>query len=249
MAKRKRSRSKRTGHGVIGTGARLALLCLGIVLCVVLLFSCLSFNIGDTPSTYTYPANDPALNWCGSMGAFAAFYLLYYVGPGIFIVLVSVTYYLVAKLVNRPLDQIVFRFLGLALLTVAASCTFNFFWPRKIFLFPMGSGGVLGVAATTFLRSQFATLGTFILVAATWVVGLALMADTVIVGALAACGIAVRRVLGIMVPAWSVAREHSEALGEIWQRLSARQRSLAVAGEAAGAAVVDEESEDESEYE
>lgn len=233
---------------MIGTGARLALLCLGIVVCVVLLFSCLSFNIGDAPSTYTYPANEPPLNWCGSMGAFAAFYLLYYVGPGIFVVLVSVGFYLAAKLVNRPLDQIVFRFVGLTLLTVAASCTFNFFWPRKMFLFPMGSGGVLGVAATTFLRSQFATLGTFILVAATWVVGLALMADTVIFGALAACGIAVRRVLGIMVPAWSAAREHSEALGEIWQRLSARQKSLAVAGEAAGAAVVDEAYDVESGY-
>ena len=213
---------------------------------MVLLFSCLSFDIGDKPSTYRYPANDPAVNWCGSMGAFAAFYLLYYVGPGIFVVLVSVTCYLVVKLVNRPLDQVVFRSLGLVLLTVAASCTFNFLWPRKIFLFPMGSGGVLGVAAATFLRSQFATLGTFILVTATWVVGLALMADTVIVGALAACGIAVRRVIGFVVPAWSVAREHSEALGEIWQRLSARQKSLAMAGGAVAEVEVDEE---EVEYE
>ena len=216
---------------------------------MVLLFSCLSFNIGDAPSTYRYPANDPVLNWCGSMGAFASFYLLYYVGPGIFIVLGSVTFYLVAKLVSRPLDQIVFRSLGLVLLTVAASCTFNFFWPRRVFLFPMGSGGVLGVATAAFLRSQFATLGTFILVAATWVVGLALLADSVIVGALAACGIAVRRVLGIIVPAWSVAREHSEALGEIWQRLSARQKSLAAAGEAGGEVEVEDDYEEEGEYE
>ena len=134
VAKRKRSRSKRTGPGVLGTGARLALLCLGIVLCVVLLLSCLSFDIGDAPSTYRYPANDPALNWCGSMGAFAAFYLLYYMGPGVFIVLISLICYLGAKLVSRPLDQIVFRSLGLILLTVAASCTFHFFWPRKVFL-------------------------------------------------------------------------------------------------------------------
>ena len=184
------------------------------------------------------------------MGAFAAFYLLYYVGPGIFIVLISLICYLGAKLVSRPLDQIVFRSLGLVLLTVAASCTFNFFWPRKVFLFPMGSGGVLGVAATTFLRSQFATLGTFILVAATWVVGLALMADSIIVGALAGFGIAVRRVLGIIVPAWSAAREHSEALSEIWQRLSARQKSLAMAGGATGVGEVEEEdAEYDEEYE
>jgi len=245
VAKRKRSRSERIKHGAVGAGARLAVLCLGIVLCVVLLFSCLSFDIGDEPSTYAYPANDPAANWCGSMGAFAAYYLLYYVGPGAFIVLISAMLYTGARLVKRPLDQVVFRSVGLVLLTVAASCTFYFFWPHKVYAFPMGSGGVLGVSAATFLRSQFAALGTFILVAATWVVGLALLADSVIVGVLAACGIAVRRVVGIVVPAWAVAREHSDALGEIWQRLSARQKSLALAREEAGAV----EAEDEREYE
>ena len=232
-------------HGVIGAGARLALLCLGIVLCVVLLFSCLSFDIGDEPSTYAYPANAPAANWCGSIGAFAAYYLLYYVGPGVFIVLASAILYMGARLVKRPLDQIIFRSAGLLLLTVAASCTFYFFWPHKVYAFPMGSGGVLGVSAATFLRSQFAVLGTFILVAATWVVGLALLADSVIVGVLAACGIAVRRVVGIVVPAWAVAREHSDALGEIWQRLSARQKSLALARQEAGAV----EAGDQREYE
>jgi len=92
------------------------------------------------------------------------------------------------------------------------------------------------------LRSRFAVLGTFILVSATWAVGLALLADSIIIGVLAACGIAVRRVIGFVVPAWSVAREHSEALSEIWQRLSARQKSLATAG--GGTAKAREEVED-----
>jgi len=245
VAKRSRSRSKKGKHGVIGTGARLALLCLGVVFCVMLLASCLSFDIGDKPSTYSYPANDPAANWCGSMGAFAAYYALYYVGPGVFVVLLASIFYMVAKLVNRPLDQVVFRGLGLILLTVAASCTFYFFWPHKIYAFPMGSGGVLGVATATLLRSQFAALGTFILMAATWTVGLALMADSVIIGALAALGIAVRRVVSIVVPAWAVAKEHSEALNEIWQRLSAKQKTLAMAGAESGEVEYEEEDEED----
>ena len=247
MAKRSGSRSKKGKHGVIGTGARLALLCLGVVLCVMLLASCLSFDIGDEPSTYSYPVNNPPANWCGAMGAFAAFHALYYVGPGIFVVLVASIFYMVAKLVNRPPDQVIFRAIGLVLLTVAASCTFYFFWPHKLYAFPMGSGGVLGVATATFLRSQFAALGTFILMAATWTVGLALMADSVIIGLLAAVGTAVRRVVSIVVPAWAVAKEHSEALGEIWERLSARQKTLAMAGADAGE--VEYEDEDEGEYE
>ncbi|MDI6447529.1 FtsK/SpoIIIE family DNA translocase [Anaerobaca lacustris] len=230
MAASRKSRSKKSRHKAIGAGVRLAVLCIGIVVCLVLLCSCFSFDIGDRPSPYTHPSNDPAANWCGSMGAFAAFYLLYYIGPGVFVLLGSLLCYLLARLANRTVDQVVFRFVGMTLLTLAVSTTFYFFWPHKAYTFPLGSGGVLGVASAAFLRSHFAVLGTFILLSATWAVGLALLADSLIIGVLAACGIAVRRVIGVVVPAWSVAKEHSEALTEIWQRLSARQKSLALAG-------------------
>ena len=60
--------------------------------------------------------------------------------------------------------------------------------------------------------------------------------ERIIIGLLAACGIAVRKVIGLIVPAWSVAKGHSEVLGDIWQRLSARQKSLAIAGGRAVAA-------------
>lgn len=228
MKKKKRSRKKAAGHPGFGPGAKAALLCLGIGLCLMLLFSCLSFDIGDWPSQYASPQNQPPGNLCGSVGAFAAYYLLYYIGPGVFVILAAATCTCVAKLAPRPVGQPVFRLLGLMLLTVAGSCTFSFFWPHKVFLFPMGSGGVLGVSVGAFLKTNFATLGTFILVCATWVVGLALLADSLIVGLLAGAGVAVRRVVGIVIPAWAVARQNSEALSEIWQRLSARQKSLAV---------------------
>ena len=104
VATRKQSRSKNKKHAALGAGARLALLCLGVGLCLVMFFSCLSFDIGDKPSTFACPANDPPTNWCGSVGAFAAYYLLYYVGPGVFVVLISAIFYMVARLIKRPLD-------------------------------------------------------------------------------------------------------------------------------------------------
>jgi S-DNA-T family DNA segregation ATPase FtsK/SpoIIIE len=186
----------------------------------------MSFAIGDWPSPYVQPHNNPPANWCGSIGAFAAYYLLYYIGPGAFIILLSTISYCVAKLARRYIGQMVFRVVGMILLTTAASCTFYSFWPHKVYPFPMGSGGILGISATAFLKENFARLGTFVLVLATWVVGMALLADSLIVGTLALGGIAVRRVVGVLVPALAVAKENGEALSDIWQRLSARQKHL-----------------------
>jgi S-DNA-T family DNA segregation ATPase FtsK/SpoIIIE len=203
-----------------------ALLCLGVGLCLVLLFSCLSFDIADWPSQYAHPHNEPSANWCGSMGAFLSYYLLYYIGPGVFIILLSGICYCVAKLARQPVGQPVFRLIGLVLLTAAASATFYSFWPHRMYTFPMGSGGVLGVSTAVFLKGNFARLGAFILISATWFVGLALLGDNLIVGLFAMGGVAARRIVGFVVPAWAVAREHSEALTEIWQRLSTRQKAL-----------------------
>jgi len=223
----KRSRDRQLGQGAFGAGAKAALLCLSIGVCLFLLFSCVSFHIADWPSRYAQPHNEPPANWCGSMGAFSAYYLMYYIGPGAYILLIATVCYCFAKLVRWPVGQPIFRLIGLVLLTAAASCTFYCFWPHKRYPFPMGSGGVLGVCAAGFLRANFATLGTFILVTATWVVGIALLADSLIVGLFAAGGIAVRKLAGALIPAWAVARENSEALGSIWQRLNARQKRLA----------------------
>ncbi len=226
MKRNKGSRRNKARELLFSTGFRAALLCFGTGLCFVLLFSCLSFNIGDWPSQYVYPQNKPLVNWCGSMGAFLAFYLLYYIGPGVFIILVSGICYGIAKLARRQIDQPIFRLIGLVLLTAAASATFYSFWPHKVYTFPMGSGGVLGISTAAFLKGNFARLGAFILMCAIWFVGLSLLADSLIVGLFAAFGVATRRVVGIVVPAVAVAREHSEALTDIWQRLSARQKVL-----------------------
>ena len=135
---------------------------------------------------------------------------------------------LVVKLANRPVSQPIFRVLGLALLTIAASTSFYCLWPQKIFNFPMGSGGIIGIGAAQLLRDHFASLGTFILVTAIWIVGAVLLADGIITTLLRFLGFGVGQFTGVMVPAWSAARQHSQVISEIWQKLSAKQKPLSI---------------------
>jgi S-DNA-T family DNA segregation ATPase FtsK/SpoIIIE len=107
-------------------------------------------------------------------------------------------------------------------MTVAASTSFYYLWPHGVYNFPMGSGGMLGVGTSQLLRSNFAWLGTLILVLAIWVVGFLLLADTFVLAILGGLGRAVLGIFGIAAPAISMAKEHSQALGEIWQKLSVR---------------------------
>ncbi|UCE99908.1 MAG: DNA translocase FtsK 4TM domain-containing protein, partial [Planctomycetota bacterium] len=173
-------------------------------------------------------------NWCGSIGAFFAYYLMYYIGPGVLVILVSAVCFLVTKLVHRVIEQPVLRAIGVVLLTVAASSSFYCFWPYKVYSFPIGSGGVIGVGATEFLRSHFASLGTFILIAATWTVGIILLADTLLLMIFGWLSFVFRKLAGVAAPAWSAAKQRSQALSEIWQKLSARQKLLLAEGEASG---------------
>ncbi|HUV67829.1 MAG TPA: DNA translocase FtsK 4TM domain-containing protein [Sedimentisphaerales bacterium] len=240
MKKKNKSRSRASKQQATGTISHTAMRCFGIGVCLVLLCSCLSFDIGDWPSGFAYPHNSPAANWCGSIGAFCAYYLLYYIGPGVFIVLISAVYFWAARLAQRPINQPVLRAVGLALVAVASSITFQYLWPHWMFSFPSGSGGVLGVGAAQLLRSHFAALGTFILVAALWAVGAVLLADGLIVMILRVFAFGACKFVGIALPAWAAAKQHSQVLNEIWRELSARQKPLAPALEAPKPRVVAE---------
>jgi len=230
--KKKKTYNKRSKKNQAKSSiSRTALRCMGIGVCLVLLCSCLSFDIGDWPSSFEYPHNNPIANWCGSIGAFCAYYLLYYIGPGIFIVLVSAIYLWISKLANRPINQPVLRVIGLGLVTTAASVSFYWLWPNSFFDFPTGSGGILGTGAAQLMRNHFASLGTVILLGAIWVVGAILLADGLMLMVLRGFALITGKIIGMVIPAWSAARQHSQVISEIWRELSARQKPSVITSE------------------
>lgn len=203
---------------------KIAAQCFGIAVLLVLLCACASFNMSDWPSRFVYPHNDPAVNLCGNIGAFCAYYMLYYIGPGVFVLLGSWSCFLIIKLVQGQIHQPVLRIIGLGLLTVALSSSFYCFWPHSVYLFPFGSGGILGVATAGFLQSHFALLGTVILLSATWIVGIVLLADSFVLHSLGWLSFMMYKAAGFAAPAWYAAKQRSESLGQIWRRLSRLQK-------------------------
>ena len=203
---------------------KIAAQCLAVAILLLIFASCLSFNVADWPSPFTYPNNEPAVNLCGPVGAFCAYYLFYYLGPGVYVVLISSISYVIVKLINRDIHQLILRIIGMGLLTIGISCSFYFFWPNGFNTFPRGSGGVLGIGIDQFLSSKFATFGTFVLISATCLVGLILLGDTLFLSALHWAGTAINKVFGVTMPAWSAAKGHSQALGDIWKKLSVMEK-------------------------
>jgi S-DNA-T family DNA segregation ATPase FtsK/SpoIIIE len=203
------------------------------VLCILAFFSCFSFHLGDWPSSFVSPVDRPTQNWCGPVGAFVAYYLLYYIGPGIFILLAGLIWMLIADIFRFNVDQIWFRLAGLILLTASASATYFLLWPSAALwpystgAFPIGNGGILGVGIGSFLHSHLAVLGSTIIIAASWLVGLVLLADKAVISAFKLVGNLLLGIVGWIVPAVSAAKERSAQMGEVWKRLAEKQRTAA----------------------
>jgi S-DNA-T family DNA segregation ATPase FtsK/SpoIIIE len=206
-----------------------ALQVIALAIMVMLFFSCLSFNIGDFPSRYVWPNNHPAANWCGFVGAFFAYYLMYYIGPGVFIALASAITAIFVRLAHREIGQPIIRFTGMLLVTAAVSSVIYMLWPNPASALPTGSGGILGAGAVLFLKKNFSLLGTVIIVLSSFIVGSILLADALVISLLHLCGALFTRTGGVFVPAWSAARDNSRSLSKIWKKLSVKKPEPTVA--------------------
>lgn len=209
--------------------AEFVLLCV----CVFLLLSVVSFDMGDSPSSFVSPHNQEAANWCGPTGAFCAYYCLYYFGPGVLAVFLSGAVACVILLWGKEVTQPLLRLTGLILVVAAISTTWHLIWPSEPLAFygtgsfPRGNGGVIGVATALFLTDRLAILGTWLVVLCCWTVGSLLLADSLVFAMVRGLGMGVLKMLGLAEPAWKAAREHSSTLSDIWTRLSERQKARA----------------------
>ncbi|AQQ72291.1 DNA translocase FtsK [Limihaloglobus sulfuriphilus] len=155
------------------------------LLLVVLLFlfvliaaACLDFDIADKPSEFVWPLNEKPENIFGPVGAWVSFHINYYIGAGIYMLLLGLSGFTVVAIRGRQITQPVLRTIGLLLCVISVSVIANFtsgIFPSH---FPAGGGGILGLFFAAILKANFATFGSWPIVIMSFIVGSILLADS-----------------------------------------------------------------------
>lgn len=164
--------------------ARVGIDLLLLAACLFLLISCASFDIGDAPSNYVFPNNESIVNLCGKAGAFFAYHSLYYLGPGVYVVLASAAIFLFGNIIGKKINQVILRFIGMLLVAIVVSCMSYLAARITGNSFPMGNGGILGIGGSYFLLRDFGSLGRALILGGAGIVGAILLADTIVIGML-----------------------------------------------------------------
>ena len=141
-----------------------------------LVVSVLSFDPADDPATGVWPRNPSPANWCGTVGAVIAYWLLWALGDGAYALILFLVAAAFLWLSRQAVEDKVFRIIGAALLVVSVSLASAMITAEA--RMPIGNGGVLGLAIWRFLQPRLGTIGTVLLMAPAAMVGLLLLTDT-----------------------------------------------------------------------
>lgn len=144
----------------------------GLVVCLFLWPSLLTFHPGDWPSPHQYPHNTPAANACGHVGAAAAYYLRYFLGDGVYPLILFGTLAAMLRLIKGEIGHLWERAVGLILLMASTSASAHLISGVGSGALPVGNGGVFGFGLGELLREHMDRLGTLIVLAASFFVGL-----------------------------------------------------------------------------
>lgn len=147
---------------------------------VFLLVSLASFHVDDWPAHHVYPYG-PVRNLCGNVGALIAYYCYFLLGQGIFLMLFFSGVILAMHLFRNKINDIWLRIIGLALVSIAFAATANKLCPGSENSFPEGYGGILGIAASNVLQAHMSHVGSYIVLAMAFLVGIVLCADELVV--------------------------------------------------------------------
>ncbi|HYE03462.1 MAG TPA: DNA translocase FtsK [Phycisphaerales bacterium] len=142
----------------------------------LLVVSAVSFDSGDAPAVGVYPHNDPAHNWCGRFGAAVAFTGYQLLGLGLWVLIVLGGVHLWAAAQGRRVGHVGVRVIGAVLMAWSLAGVQALLAPDSG---PVraGAGNLLGHLAAGELRPRFNGLGTFFLLAATFMVGAVVTLD------------------------------------------------------------------------
>jgi S-DNA-T family DNA segregation ATPase FtsK/SpoIIIE len=147
-----------------------------------LLLSLGSFHATDWPSHAVYPY-PPVQNVMGYAGAFVAYYMYLVMGQGIFPVLFFTGVCVALYTYGGRITDVGLRLIGLALLAVAFAAVTHLVKPGSTGGLPEGNGGILGIGAASVLRAHCSALLTGLILVCTFMVGLLLCADDLVVRA------------------------------------------------------------------
>lgn len=143
-----------------------------VAFCLFLWPALLSLHPGDWPSPHQYPHNDPVENLCGVVGAYLAYHLYHLIGDGAYPLLLFLSFSSITKLVRGEIGSLSERLIGLTLVVVCTAASTHLISAVGSGLWPEGHGGLIGFALGELLRSHLDNLGTFIVLAASFFVGL-----------------------------------------------------------------------------
>src|SRR5438094_4757063 len=158
---------------------RQSLLFLALSAWVFLLLSLGSFHATDWPTHTVFPY-PPTQNLCGSAGAWIAYYCFVGVGQGVFPILFFSGVCLALLLFKSRISDVWLRVIGLMLLSTAFAAAIHHLRPGSATSLPEGHGGLLGIAASTFLQAHFSTVGTRLILLTAILIGLLLAADDLV---------------------------------------------------------------------
>ncbi len=143
--------------------------------------SLLGYDPADPPGTAVLPANDPAANPCGPVGASLAHVLFLTLGWSAYLVLLAVWAAVVLLFRRRDVPEKGVRLLGFALVVAVSASLVQKFCPEVQPCHPVGMGGYVGALAVQALEGQFGPAGMLLIVMAAGVVGLVLCHDVLLV--------------------------------------------------------------------
>lgn len=148
-----------------------------LALCAFAWVAILTFDLGDWPNSSVWPQPDPVHNGCGRAGAWISFQLMHYLGAGTYPFLMVLTLGALFQLGRQPINGLVLRLIGLALLTSATAALSHMLDGHASAGLVEGRGGIVGIALAAVLKTGFSTWGAWMVVIAANVVGLLLTAD------------------------------------------------------------------------
>ena len=146
---------------------------------LLVVLSLASFNSADWPSHAVAVHNEPPANLCGAFGAALSYWSYHVIGIGVWLFVVAWALALAVAVAGRTIDQPGLRLIGIGIVATGISSLHALFAPTTGPL-PGAHAGLLASTIIAELTPRFATVGTFLLLLTSILVGAVVAADTIV---------------------------------------------------------------------